>query len=479
MALTIHLALSPIDVGERIRPPGRRLKHWVSLSRPAVTTIHCHHGEDDALQFRTAPSLHLEQDGCLLASYCSFDHPILNHPVWYPTLELYHAYHHCQILEMRHVVCRSARCLKAVGVHILGKVNRSNTKRRIKEVSMVLQLDATSGPPIRARAIEQRCEPLRLLGAGGNGEVHLCRDTKMRTSVAVKTIHHEVSTLPPLATEILHFVGQHANIVHYHTLLQHPCQDFHTQLIFEYCELGDIAGYVNSAIDDVTPAVFIWSAFKQISNGLRFIHSPGVVHGDLKRDNILVCPPRGETCPTLKIDDFGNAEVNSPRDVPLGHFAMIRFQPPKVITRNGPESDIWALSCTIYQSATRGLPRLGTEEAVIEPKMWFDCNESSVPDGMLAPSLYKRTCHEMAFHRPTPERIDNQRTGYNKLLNFFIMRALGTNYQSRVTVYELNRAQLVLEKLAYDLLLCRQESILNRFDDGRDAGWNLMSSQRF
>jgi serine/threonine protein kinase len=376
---------------------------------------------------------------------------------------------------MRRVACHLARRIKAIGQQILGKVKRSGTTRSTKKVLKDPRLSATPDSPIHARAIEQRYAPLRPLGAGGNGEVHLCRDTKMGTLIAVKTVDHEKPSMSPLEAEILHFLSQHTNIVRYHTVLKDPSQDFYIQLVFEYCELGDLADYVNSAIGDVTPEMFIWSAFKQISSGLHFVHRAGVVHGDLKTDNILVCPPpSGSICPILKIGDFGAATVNPPRDFPLGHFGTIGFQPPEVIMRHGPESDIWALGCIIYQLATRRLPYLETAEPQIDSELWFERNELSVPDGTPAPSLYKRTCHYMAFRPPAPKRID-QWVGYSKLLNYLMMRALDTNYHTRITIYELHRSIFVLEKLAHDLFLSGQDSNLNRFDDGRDAHWKHMS----
>lgn len=201
-----------------------------------------------------------------------------------------------------------------------------------------------------------------------------------------------------------------------------------------------------------------------------------MVHGDLKTDNILVCPASSaEMCPKLKIGDFGTAEVNPPRNIPLGQFGTIGFQAPEVATRYGPESDLWALGCIIYQLATRRLPLLELEEPDMDPEMWFDLNNIPILDGTLAHSLYKLLCHYMAFHPPAPERIDHKSMKYSKLLNYFMMCALDTNYRTRITAYELHRSLPVLKNLAHDIILSGQESILNRFDNGRDADWKLMS----
>jgi hypothetical protein len=64
-------------------------------------------------------------------------------------------------------------------------------------------------------------------------------------------------------------------------------------------------------------------------------------------------------------------------------------------------------------------------------------------------------CHYMAFHLPAPKRIDHPNRGtnivYNKLVNYFMMRALDMNYRTRILAHGLNCVLHVLEKLSRDL----------------------------
>lgn len=91
------------------------------------------------------------------------------------------------------------------------------------------ELKTMSAPimPIRSSAFVQRYILIQLLGSDGNGEVHLCRDVKLGTLVAVKTIQHDPFDGLLDEVDVLQFLALNSNIVRYHTMLQHPGQDFY------------------------------------------------------------------------------------------------------------------------------------------------------------------------------------------------------------------------------------------------------------
>ncbi|KAL5116107.1 hypothetical protein ACEQ8H_006003 [Pleosporales sp. CAS-2024a] len=381
---------------------------------------------------------------------------------------------------MHRTAHRFAKRVKAAGRQIFGNTKPGSMPLQAEKEQEQNEHPTAMSEPLRAQAIQQRYHPVCLLGEGGNGQVHLCHDAKMGHLVAVKTVHHdEPSHLPPEA-QILQFLGQHENIVRYYTALIRPGQDFYMQLIFEYCELGDLSDYLE-ATSATMPEMFIWHAFQEISGGLHFIHSAGVVHGDIKPANILLAPaPVGKPYPVLKVADFGTAKMKPPNDTPLGHLSTIGYQAPEAVTRFGPENDIWALGCIVHQMAARALPELELElelerEPSLRPDIWFVLNKHVVPPGTPEPRQYRHFCHYMAHHPPAPMRIDEAPMGYSKLLNYFMKRTLDANYQTRITACELHRVLPVLEQLACSLLLVGQEAMMNRFDDGWGSGWTQIS----
>jgi serine/threonine protein kinase len=320
-----------------------------------------------------------------------------------------------------------------------------------------------------------RYVPLRHLAEGGNGDVHLCRDTEMGTLVAVKTIHHDELMSPPNEVVMLHLLGNHGNIVHYHTMCNHPVLQTYMQLIFEYCPMGDLVDYLNEQEHD-PPEMFMWHVFKHVALGLNYMHQHSIVHGDIKPANILLTAPReGELYPLPKIADFGTAALKPPHNIPRGHVGTTGYQPPESEHHYGPEADVWALGSVIHEMASTRPPTGNHEVNNVEAQLWFQQSGKQVPPGTAFHCTYKNFCYFMACHPPSPVRIDHPSTitptVYSKLLNYFMMRALDPNHQTRITTYELHHTLPVIEWLVRNVLTAGYDGVLDSFDDGRDAVW--------
>ncbi|KAL6330068.1 hypothetical protein AAG906_039986 [Vitis piasezkii] len=100
---------------------------------------------------------------------------------------------------------------------------------------------------------------------------------------------------------------------------------------------------------------------RQIVQGLDYIHSRGLVHCDIKGQNVLI----GED--GAKIADFGCAKWTNGKDdrkVPIAGTPF--FMAPEVARGEdqGYPSDVWALGCTIIEMATGGAPWPNVANAV-------------------------------------------------------------------------------------------------------------------
>jgi serine/threonine protein kinase len=97
----------------------------------------------------------------------------------------------------------------------------------------------------------------------------------------------------------------------------------------------------------------------QIARGIARAHDLGVVHRDLKPDNIFVCR-RGERGDVIKILDFGIARSRA--DTRLTNagelFGTPQYMAPERITSGeaGPSVDLYALGVIFYEMATGQLP---------------------------------------------------------------------------------------------------------------------------
>ena len=129
-------------------------------------------------------------------------------------------------------------------------------------------------------------------------------------------------------------------------------------LIMEYCVMG-LQELLDSALPDKRLPLFqTQNYFRQLVDGLEYLHSHRIVHKDIKPGNLLLTLDH-----VLKISDFGVAEqldmfsVDDSCTVGQGSPA---FQPPEIA--NGHESfsgfkvDIWSSGVTLYNLATGKYP---------------------------------------------------------------------------------------------------------------------------
>ncbi|TMW82248.1 hypothetical protein EJD97_006417 [Solanum chilense] len=124
---------------------------------------------------------------------------------------------------------------------------------------------------------------------------------------------------------------------------------------------------------------FIRYYTKQIVQGLEYLHSSGIVHSDIKGQNILL----GKT--GAKIGDFGCARWIDPAERDGGANSIggtPMFMAPEVARgeEQGCAADIWGLGCTIIEMATGGSPWTNvTNAASLLYKIAFSEQSPEIP----------------------------------------------------------------------------------------------------
>lgn len=167
-------------------------------------------------------------------------------------------------------------------------------------------------------------QPGKLLGTGASGSVNLL--TSKTDPLKIYAVKKFRSRLPAeqeadYKTKVLneYKVGEfltHQNLIHTFELLE----DYsHTNskivdpdyfIVMEYCPY-DFFNLVMSGLMELNE---VSCYFKQIVNGVHFLHENGLAHRDLKLDNCVV-----SNTGILKLIDFGSA-VQFRKEVPLGYF---------------------------------------------------------------------------------------------------------------------------------------------------------------
>ena len=210
--------------------------------------------------------------------------------------------------------------------------------------------------------IDGRYRLERLLGTGGMSEVWLAEDERLGRQVAVKIIRDSGEDLGGTIEREARLVArlQHPNIV---SVFDAGQQDGNPYLVAEYIE-GSSLREVLQARGRLTEAEAVRYGI-QVARALQYAHSQGIVHCDVKPENILISSQG-----IAKVTDFGVADMvtrtvtpREARDI-LGTIAYLA---PEVI-QGAPadaRSDIYSLGLTIYELVAGRLPFMGASAAAI------------------------------------------------------------------------------------------------------------------
>nr|KAF6402596.1 serine/threonine kinase 11 [Rousettus aegyptiacus] len=124
-------------------------------------------------------------------------------------------------------------------------------------------------------------------------------------------------------------------------------------MVMEYCVCG-MQEMLDSVPEKRFPVCQAHGYFRQLVDGLEYLHGQGIVHKDIKPGNLLLT-----TSGTLKISDLGVAEALHPfaeDDTCRTSQGSPAFQPPEIAngldTFSGFKVDIWSAGVTLYNITT-------------------------------------------------------------------------------------------------------------------------------
>ncbi|EXX69892.1 uncharacterized protein OCT59_005440 [Rhizophagus irregularis] len=250
----------------------------------------------------------------------------------------------------------------AFGTVILAYDKNTKTKYAIKEFSK-------SRLRKRDKANYFRRPRGGLRGARGRGGVSRSNTTDHITD-PLHLIRGEVAVLKKL---------NHVNVVKLFEVLDDPSNDS-LYMVFEMCENGvlmDIS--VNKKITPF-PEDKMRLYFREMILGFEYLHNNGIVHRDIKPDNLLLSKDE-----VLKIVDFGVSEMfvkgNDKMKKSAGSPA---FMAPELCVAHhgeisGQAADIWSMGVTLYCLAFGCLPF--EKDNLLELYESIKNDEFNIPEG--------------------------------------------------------------------------------------------------
>jgi len=216
----------------------------------------------------------------------------------------------------------------------------------------------------RGDVFADRYEVLGTLGKGGMGVVYRARDRQLDEVVALKLLRPEaLASDPTLLDRFKQEIKLARRITHRNVLRTHDFGET-TGVPFismEYLEGVTLKDLIRGR--GALPLGVGLSIAKQMCHGLSAAHATGVVHRDIKPQNMLILPESGE----LKIMDFGisrRTEVD-PATSGLTTAGTVMgtpdYMPPEQAQGKPADfrSDLYSLAVVFFETFTGKLPFKG------------------------------------------------------------------------------------------------------------------------
>ena len=194
------------------------------------------------------------------------------------------------------------------------------------------------------------------LGRGGMGIVFLGRDIALERPVAIKLLPPHFAGLPEIRARFLQEARTAGRLAHPHIVPIHAVETH-----------GDLACFVMSYVpgrtlaemvrdDGPLPPAAVGRMVQEVAWALAYAHQQGVVHRDVKPENILIERGTGRAL----VMDFGIAQVarDTPITPPEQRFGTPRYASPELAAGEPADgrSDLYSLGVTAYFALTGRTP---------------------------------------------------------------------------------------------------------------------------
>jgi serine/threonine protein kinase len=232
---------------------------------------------------------------------------------------------------------------------------------------------------------------LEPIGVGGMGRVFKGRHTIMDRIVAIKVIHPRMLGEPESIRRFRHEIVAAAKLNHPNIITTHDAQEVDGQvfLVMEFCNGADLAKLVSE--NGPLPIGEACDYVRQAALGLDHIHENGLIHRDIKPQNLLL------TGTTIKILDLGLARLRpigeagsysslTGEGIVLGTPDYLAPEQAEDARRADIRSDIYSLGSTLYYLIADQVPFPGG--AVLE-KVLRQRVEDPVPLQRLRPDVLR------------------------------------------------------------------------------------------
>ena len=247
--------------------------------------------------------------------------------------------------------------------------------------------------PIDAAVLQRTSDPLvgqtlagkysieKLIKRGGMGAVYLGKHVLMDKTVAIKVLHPSLALDDDVVARFSREAKAASRISHPHAVSVTDFGESENGVVFlvmEYLDGQTLKEVIKAdgpmALDRVVEIV------RQVAGALDVAHQQGVVHRDLKSDNIMLSQTNGGDW--AKVLDFGIAKIQQAegvRDVDITAANLVigtpQYMSPEQCSQSGPidaRSDIYSFGIIIYEMLAGRVPFTGESPTMIMMKQVQD-----------------------------------------------------------------------------------------------------------
>jgi eukaryotic-like serine/threonine-protein kinase len=204
--------------------------------------------------------------------------------------------------------------------------------------------------------------PISCLGRGGFAVVYLCTHIHLNTRAAVKVLHsHMIGEYHELfckEAQILQAL-EHPNIVR---IKDFAFEDGNPFLVMDYASNGNLRRRYPQGI--ILSPLTAFSYFKQVADALQYVHNLGLIHRDVKPENMLI-GPQGQ----VLLSDFGISVVmqNIRRQTPSDVLGTVAYMAPEQLRGLPcPASDQYSLGVIAYEWLCGERPFQGSLAEIVQ-----------------------------------------------------------------------------------------------------------------
>ena len=243
----------------------------------------------------------------------------------------------------------------------------------------------------------------RIIGRGAFGKVNIGLNVLTGRIVAIKSFNKNNILSENAKKKILYETNLMRSL--FHPSVTKILETFESEkymlIIMEYISGGNLQNFVKKRrkLCEKTSKIL----FRQIIQGIKYIHSKGIVHRDIKLENILL-----DLNNIIKICDFGVGKLIKPNTILKDQCGTPVYMAPEILKGEGYHGfpvDIWSAGVALYIMLSGALPFNKSKDHDLEYAI-LNTNPKEIPDiSQEAKNLLKNILEKDPKKRYTEDQI--------------------------------------------------------------------------